>query len=425
MITVIVCGLVAMLAWSLFSRRLQRWHVTGPVALVGCGIAVGFFFADQIMLGLDTDISEPIVELILAVLLFVDATEVRGGYLGGQHGLVARLLGIALPLSLVLAVLVGIPLLGIPVLDAPSLAITALVALVVVPVDFAPAANFLRDRVIPRRLRNALAVESGYADAIRAPIFAFLLVIAESPDESHTLWELLGHAVPDIVFAVVAGAGVGALAGVLARVALRRGWVQLHGLRISAVLIPIVTYAVAVGLHGNGFVAAFIAGITYRLIRARGTATERERHEVALREELSLIESVGELASLLMWFVFGTVVSVVFLLAVDWSLILYGLLALTLLRSIPVQLSMLGSGLHFRERSALGFMGPRGTSTIVFGLLAFNAIETTDAVIVLYAMVVTVLASVILHGLFGTLISRAIVGRRAEAEAVEARNDAV
>lgn len=411
MITLIVFGLVATLVWAFFSERLQRWHVTGPVALVAFGFALGFAFTDEIAGGLDTDLAERVVELILAVLLFIDATEVRGGYLGGQRRLVTRLLGIALPLSLVLAVLIGIPMLGV------SPVFVALIALVLVPVDFAPAAGFLRDRLIPRRLRSALAVESGYADALRAPIFAFVLAIAESPDEAHGLWELLEHAVPDVAFAIVVGAGVGAITGLLGRVAVRRGWVQLHGLRIAAVLIPIVTYAGAVALHGNGFVAAFIAGITYRLLRVGGTRPEREQHEAALHQELSVIESIGELASLLMWFVFGAVASLVFLLGINWLLILYGLLALTLLRSLPMQLSMLGSGLRFRERAALGFMGPRGTSTIVFGLLAFNAIETDDAITVLYVMVVTVLASVILHGLFGAVIARRIIGARTAEDA--------
>ncbi len=414
MIAVIVVGLVAMLAWTLFSARLSRWQVTGPVAMVLCGIALGFIMTDSIVTELDTELAERIVELILAVLLFIDATEVRGGYLGGQRGIVARLLGIALPVSLVLAVLVGLPLLGVS-----SIAIIVAIALVLIPVDFAPAAGFLRDRMVPSRLRSALSVESGYADAIRAPIFAFALVVVESPEKPHSLLELVEHALPDIGFAIVVGAGVGALTGLLGRIALHRGWVRSEGLRLAAVLIPLVTYACAVALHGNGFVAAFIAGITYRIMRLRGRGGGShdgvEARETELRKELRAVEDIGALASLLMWFVFGTVVAIVFLLPLEWLWLLYGLLALTLLRSLPVQLSMLGSGLPFRERAALGFMGPRGTSTIVFGLLAFNAIETDDAIVVLYVMVVTVLGSVILHGLLGPFISRRILGRSAKA----------
>ena len=71
----------------------------------------------------------------------------------------------------------------------------------------------------------------------------------------------------------------------------------------------------------------------------------------------------------------------------------------------------LGSSVPFREQTALGFAAPRGTSSIVFGLLAFNAMRDDDANIALYVLVVTVLGSVVLHGLFGPRIARALVGK--------------
>lgn len=424
MIPLLMLGLVAILLWSLFSERLRRWHITGPVALVICGIAVGLPLADRVANELDTGLAERIVELILAVLLFIDATEVRGGYLGGQRSIVVRLLVFALPVSLVLAVLVGMPLLG-----ASSLAVLVAVALVVIPADFAPAAGFFRDARIPQRLRNALAVESGYADLLRAPVFAFALAIIEFPEQEHGVAALLEHALPDIGFAIIVGVAMGALTGLIVRVSLARGWVLTEGVRLATVLIPLVTYAVSVLLHGNGFVAAFIAGITYRLIRlgrrgahdaaggtntagstAHGGSSDTGR-EAALHRELTALNDIGALASLLMWFVFGAVVAIAILAPIVWPWLIFGLLALVPLRSIPVHLSMLGSGLRWRERSVLAFMGPRGTATIMFGLLAFNAMPEGDDDIALYVMVVTVLASVILHGLFGTRISRALAGR--------------
>ena len=96
-----------------------------------------------------------------------------------------------------------------------------------------------------------------------------------------------------------------------------------------------------------------------------------------------------------------------------WALTvaLFALLALTVLRMLPVYLAFLGSSVPFREQTALGFAAPRGTSSIVFGLLAFNAMRDDDANIALYVLVVTVLGSVVLHGLFGTRITRALIGK--------------
>jgi NhaP-type Na+/H+ or K+/H+ antiporter len=183
-----------------------------------------------------------------------------------------------------------------------------------------------------------------------------------------------------------------------------------HGIRLGMVLIPLITYACSVAVHGNGFVAAFIAGITYRLTRFKGEGT---RDEARLKEEVSLLDGIGENASLLMWFVFGSTVSIIFLTPVEWAWILFGVLALTVLRFVPVVLAFIGSKVPFRERAVFGLMGPRGTSTIVFGLLTFNAMQNDDDVAVLYVMVVTVLASVILHGFFGTRLSKRILGRGA------------
>lgn len=402
MTELIVLGLITMLGWSVFSDRLGRWHLTGPVVMVICGFVFGFGYLTEITTELDTEVAEQVTELLLALLLFVDAAEVRGGYLGGQKGVVARLLLIALPLSLALAFGFGVLMLG-----TSSLLIIALLALVVMPINFAPAAGFLRNTRIPARVRTALAVESGYVDAIRAPIFAFLLIVIQSPEESHDITEMINHALPDILFAIVVGAGIGTLAGVLTRVAVQRGWMQLNGIQLSLVLIPIVTYAVAVSVHGNGFVAAFLAGISYRIARTRKSGG----HEKISEKEFTALDTVTDLTSLLMWFLFGAVTTLIFLSEMQWLWVLFSVLAVTLFRFVPVLLSLIGSGLSFREQATIGFMGPRGTSTIVFGLLAFNAFPLTDDGIALYLMVVTVLSSIVLHGFLGGPISQWLVGR--------------
>jgi hypothetical protein len=54
-------------------------------------------------------------------------------------------------------------------------------------------------------------------------------------------------------------------------------------------------------------------------------------------------------------------------------------LALTLFRAVPVYASMLGSPVTWRERTYIGLIGPRGTASIVFGLLAYNHSRTATA----------------------------------------------
>lgn len=215
---------------------------------------------------------------------------------------------------------------------------------------------------------------------------------------------------------MLVGVGIGAIVGFLARTAIRRGWASTHGIRPGVVLIPLITDSLATVLHSHGFVAAFLAVIIYKLVRLRG----QTRRDDILRDEVSVLESVGDLSALVMWFVFGTVSALILLSPPERGWILNSLLALTIFRIIPMLLSFLGSRESCRERQALGVMGPRGTSGIVFGLLAFNAIDDADAGTVLHVMVVTVLGSVIFHGFFGMpLVGRLLWGRHGKVATVQ------
>lgn len=404
MAALLLCNMVAILVWTVIGKRLRRWHISGAVAMVLSGTVVGFFMREEISEHLNTSLAEHIVELILAVLLFVDATEVRGGFLAGERSIVTRLLVVALPLSLILTAAVAIPLLGLPVFSTASIALVLVLACVVLPVDFAPSPEMMRDRLVPRRLRHGLAVESGYNDGIFSPIFAFALLLlgASSDGEVLTPVEALEHAVPAAGWALLVGVGVGAGMGLAVRIAIARDWVDAHGLRVAMLLVPFVTYECTVVLEGNGFVAAFLAGIAYKLLRTRGHSSD---HDLP-HDELALVDDLGAVASLFMWFVVGSVTALVFTAETGWQWIVFTMLALTVLRMVPVHIAFIGSKTSLRDRTALGFMGPRGTSSIVFGLLAFNALSDDDANTALYITVLTVLGSIILHGWLGIRILR-------------------
>ncbi|GAB2568782.1 cation:proton antiporter [Leucobacter ruminantium] len=380
MLTLMVCSLVAVVFLAATNRRLRRFHISGAVAMVVMGIFVGLFLREQISEHLNTDIAEHLVELILAVLLFVDATEVRGGFLAGRRSVVVRLLVLALPISLMGAVLLGAVMLG-----TTDYAVLLVIACVVLPIDFAASPEMLRDRKISASLREGVAVESGYNDGIFSPVFAFALLLAggAGPGKISTPIEALENAVPAAIYAVVVGVGIGGVCGTIVLLARHWGWSGVHGARIVMLLVPFITYECAVHVEGNGFVAAFLAGITYRMARLRGN---REEHTIPA-EELSLVDDVSMIGSAFMWFIVGAVTALIFATPVQWGWIAYAFLALTVLRLVPVMLAFIGSRVSLRERVAVSYMGPRGTSSIVFGLLAFNALNEDDANIVLYVTV--------------------------------------
>ena len=169
----LVVIMAILLAWALVAGRLARWSITAPLAMVVAGVALTAGSNPVFIIDLETSSFEHTVEVVLAILLFVDATETPGGIFGREPKLTARLLGVALPLTLLAALGVGFVL-----LPGVGFWMLAVLATVVVPTDFAPAAALIRDRRVPARLRDVLNVESGLNDGLIAPIFLFCLAAA-------------------------------------------------------------------------------------------------------------------------------------------------------------------------------------------------------------------------------------------------------
>jgi sodium/hydrogen antiporter len=389
----VIAVAVVLAAWSLVARRLARWQVTAPMILVLAGIAVGLVTQDALAETLNTDTVQRGAEVILAVLLFVDATDVRGGLFGRDPSSAMRVLFIAMPLGLAASVALGLWL-----LPGLSWAVLLIIACVVVPIDFAPAASILRDERIPERVRNALNVEAGYNDGIVSPVFIFALVLAGDHSHAETPLEALGAALPQAAKAILIGLALGAAIAMASNVAERRDLMTEQSKRVILVATPLLAYALSIAIHGNGFVAAFVCGIAFIGLR---------RSETGIRRELELLDDVGFLLTAAMWFVFGAAAVLALSSGVPLGLVVFCLLALTVVRLLPTLLALLGSHFTWPERVLLGWLGPRGTTSIVFGLLAFNVLTDRAEDAALLTMVVTVLGSVLMHGIGAPAAARA------------------
>ncbi|SEH63023.1 NhaP-type Na+/H+ or K+/H+ antiporter [Mycolicibacterium rutilum] len=370
-------------AWALGAKHLERWRLTAPMVLVLAGIAVGFTTRDGLAESLNTEVAQHIAEIILAILLFVDATDIRGGLFGREPRAAMRVLFIAMPLSLAAAVALGLWLLpGVP------WAVLLVLACIVVPTDFAPAASILRDHRVPERVRDVLNVEAGYNDGIISPLFIFALALAGDRSHAATPMEALASALPQAVKAILVGLAVGAVLALLTNLAERRGAMTDRSKRMILVAAPVLAFGLSSAVDGNGFVAAFVCGIAFHYLR----------RSPSIHDELALVDDIGYLLTVVMWFVIGATAVLALTLGVTWSMVLYCLLALTVVRLLPTLLALLGSPFSWPERVLVGWLGPRGTTSIVFGLLAFNVLTGAAEAEVLLIMVLVVLGSVVVHG---------------------------
>jgi NhaP-type Na+/H+ or K+/H+ antiporter len=390
--TVLVVLVVASLVAALLPQHLRRLHLQAPVVLVAAGVLTGQFTHFTLVETLNSEMAQHAAEVILAVLLFVDATSVRGGRLWGDDPRsVARLLLLALPLALGATVLAGWMLLpGLP------WAALLVVACVITPIDFAPAPWIVRDRRIPARVRAALNVEGGYNDGIISPVFLFALALAGA-ESNGTPLDALATAVPSSLKAIAIGVVLGGVVAFVLGFAQRRRWTDTASGRLVIVLVPLLTYLVAVRVDGNGFVASFVSGIAFRAVHEWRSA---EADAAQWEADFQLIEDTSHLLSLAMWFVFGNIAVYVIVLGIPWQAVLLTILSLTVLRLGPVLVAMTRARFDWRERMQLGLLGPRGTTTIVFGLLAFNGLpEGALADTAVVSMTLVVVGSVLLHNL--------------------------
>lgn len=422
----VLIGLAAVAVWSLVSHRFERWGIAGPAALIVLGALTTVWNVPAFAAAIDTEVSSRVVELILAILLFTDAMEVRGrGLFGGERNATLRLLLIALPLSIMLAALISV------FLVPDALLVALVIACVVMPIDLAPAARMLRLGSLSPRVRSILTIEGGYNDGLVAPFFGMSLAVsvaiikaieAQPGDQNRILDQgaedfarVFANAAPSILAAIAVGITLGTCLGLAVRHLHRVGWASDAGIRLVTMLLPLIAFgtaAVIPEINANGFVAAFVTGLAYRIMRTRGMEVRSIPHT-----ELRFIDEVGVLTTNFVWFMLGGTMLVAFSGGVEWTLIVFALLALTLLRIGPVYLSLLRSTVGRRDRLLIGALGPRGTASIVFALLAYNALPSgsTEADYVLVIAVATVVGSVLIHGVVAPAVLGEIDRRRGSA----------
>ena len=387
-LAVLVVVAATFLVWSLIVARVERWNLTAPMFFVAVGFCLMHwpFHVEALHLG-STAVRE-VAEITLAVVLFGDAARVSVKDLRHDAAVPTRLLTIGLPLSMALGTVLAHLL-----LPGVGWWVCAVVGAAVAPTDAALGAAIVDDERVPERIRRILNVESGLNDGIATPFVKFFLVAAVVGTSLET--SSSGRAVVELVVGAVGGVLIGAAGGWLLVRARAAGWTTASTTALGVTALALVAYAACIEAGGNGFVAAFVAGLAY------GTVT-RHADEAALE----FTHESGQLLSMVVWFLFGAVMLPA-LAEATWHDLVFALVALTVARMVPVALALLGTGFDRATIAVLGWFGPRGLASVVFALLAYESLAPGDGLRVVTVITATVLFSVVLHG-----ASAAPVGKR-------------
>jgi sodium/hydrogen antiporter len=386
---------VVVFLFGLISRRLEGTILTAPIVFVAAGVLLGPALFGVAEFALDEHTVLLLSEIALAVVLFTDAAKTNLRALRQNEALPLRLLGIGMPLTIALGA-------GVAALLLTDLTFweAAIVGTVLAPTDAALGQPVVSNPRVPARIRQALNVEAGLNDGLSVPFLALFLTLAEAEEEhlSASVWERF--AMEQVGLGVLVGVGVGLAGGWLVSLASRREWMNESFQRLALLALAIVAWALADQIGGNGFIAAFVGGLVVG-------PTVRRVGERLIR----FTEAEGQLLSLSVFFIFG-VLAAGLTPSLSWTIVLYALLSLTVIRMLPVALSLLGTRLRGVTVLFAGWFGPRGLASIVLGLVVVEEAPLLPGRTEIEAVVtLTVLFSVLLHGLTAVPLSAAYARR--------------
>jgi NhaP-type Na+/H+ or K+/H+ antiporter len=389
----------AILLFGAISLRAERSVLSPPMFFIAVGCLVSAHGLGLLHVEIASESVHVLAEVTLVVILFTDASRIDLGLLCRERGLPIRLLGIGLPLTIGLGTVVALWVFR----GQFSWPEAALLAAILAPTDAALGQAVVSSSLVPARIRRTLNVESGLNDGIVLPLVLMLASTASAMAGGGDPGEWLRRGLLAVVVGTTVGGAVGYLGAKGLETGVRKAWINASFERLSSLGLAFLAFAAAELAGGNGFISAFVAGLVLGNIG------------VHVRD---IGETEGQLLTLLVFLVFGAVM--IPELVEHWHPInlIYALLSLTVIRMLPVALSLIGSGLFRASYAFLGWFGPRGLASILFVLLVVEEGELAAGSAIQSIVMLTVLLSALLHGATAYPLARrygAYVGKRREA----------
>jgi NhaP-type Na+/H+ or K+/H+ antiporter len=374
---------LALLAVAAVSRRLAGSPVTPAMLFAGFGLVAGSAVTGGIDVAGTGSAVRSLAEATLAVVLFADASRIDLRQLRRGAAVPVRLLGAGLPLTIALGAVTAAAVFG-----ELSFAEALILAIVLAPTDAALGQAVVVHPRVPERIRQGLNVESGLNDGICVPLLFAAVAFADVESDVSGGRGAVTLLLEEIGYGALGGAAAGLLIAVIVVQGERRDLIAGPWRQVIPAAGAALAYGIALGLHGSGFIAAFVAGVVFR--GALGRDPE---------EQNRLTEEVGDLLSGVTFVLFGAVLLGPALSELSWQIVLYAVLSLTLARMLPVAIAMLGSGARLPTVAFLAWFGPRGLASIVFAVIVLEESQLPHERVLVLTTYVTVGLSVLLHGM--------------------------
>ncbi|MFD2999699.1 cation:proton antiporter [Pontibacter toksunensis] len=394
-IAMTVIGLAA-LSMTWVPTLMEKTPISYPIVYLALGVLIYL-----LPLGLPSpdpiwreDYVVRITELSVIISLMGTGLKIRRRFSFKRWRIPLRLVSITMLLSIAAIALLGWTFLGFSVAGA------VLLGAVLAPTDPVLAEQVQvgpPDEKEEDVVRFSLTAEAGLNDGSAFPFTWLAVVLAISAgtgDEWFTDWVLR-----DLLYRIIVGAGAGYLIG--------RGLAYLlftlpkktkfpkakHGfLSLSATL---ATYGVTELLHGYGFIAVFVAGLTVSSIEAE------DEYNIEMHDFVNQVERILMVILLVL---FGGSLVTGILDYLTWQGALVGIVFLFLIRPITALPSMLGTYSTFKEKMAVCFFGIRGIGSFFYLSFALDKVGFAEANELWSVVAFIVMVSIILHGITATKV---------------------
>lgn len=372
---------IVILGYGYFSKFLLRLNISGPMVFTSIGILLSPLGFSLLSVDIDTHIITIIAEIALIIILFSDASTLNLKKI--QWGIPSRLLFIGLPLTVIFSTFVAQQFFPLE-----STVYLMLMALLLAPTDAALGKAVVLDKRVSEKIRSSINIESGLNDGIVFPVLLGVVAIITVEQEGANETQWLLYVGQQIIFGALVGAFLGYLNALLSKKTIAKDDVEASYKNLIPMAIAVLSYYAAEYIGGNGFIAAFFSGLFLG------------NYNDSLRENIEdFVESESELLVLISFMVFGLTFIPATIEFWDWKVLIYSLLSLTILRMIPVAISLIGTKLDLKTMLFIGWFGPRGIASILYILIVVSEVISIKTHESIYAVVtLTILLSIFLHG---------------------------
>ncbi len=370
---------------ALVSGLVDRAPLSFPMLFLGLGLLLGPAGLGMLTLAPQHPALAAVGAVSLSLVLFLDAVNLQVDELRRDWRTPVLSLGPGTALT-VAGVAVAAHL-----LVRTGLLQSLLLGAILASTDPIILRDVVRNERIPRSVRRALTVEAGMNDVVLLPIILTLIAISQAGTSGVLGWitffaQLL--VLSPAVGLAVGGVGAWLMGRIDAWHGVRREYQALYGLGLV-----LAAYTAAQAAGGDGFLAAFFAGLAVAIF------------DVSLCDcFLEYGEVTAEMLMLLAFLLFGAVLSSLLGTIALLPAFVLAIVAIGIVRPLAMGVVLLRARMSGVGRAFISWFGPRGLSSLLLALLVVEA-RAPDAARLLAVTGMVVLVSAVAHGVTATPVS--------------------